>query len=502
LTPKVFTKLLALFVLLLVFQTVVMELIFRRLVEYTAGESLHLLGHEALWSGLIALAVALPIAAWFAGRITARLGRVTAFARRIAEGDLKARLAEAGGDEFSAMEAALNQTAEQLGENFAEIESRRQELATMLDSMQEAVVAITQDGLVRWSNAVMQRIAGTPIHAGRPLVHSVRDPDVLACVRAALDRREVRFGRANSLAQGRSFEINAAPLPSGGALVVLHDVTAIEAAEKSRRDFIANVSHELRTPLTSIQGYVETLVEDPAPKPETTREFLGVILKNATRMNRLTEDLLALASVESPDYKLTLQPTRASALVQDAIESLGGIVVESKVKLESGGAPETLVLADPDAMNQVFGNLIENALKYGQEGKLIRVGARQLESEVEFSVQDFGPGIAFEHLARIFERFYRIDKARSRESGGTGLGLAIVKHIVQAHGGRIWAESELGAGAAFHFTLPVARAPNSPHEGDGSAAEIGGGERAQESAKTAANSNAINIVRRQSYAAG
>ena len=457
-TRRIFTKLLGLFVLLLVFYTVIMEFIFRRMVESTAGATLRLLGREALWAGLIALAIALPIATWAAGRVTRRLERVVAFARRIADGDLSARLDYEGhDDELAGMEAALNQTAEQLGQSFAELESQRQELATMLDSMQEAVVAITPEGYVRWSNAVMRRIAGTQIHPGRPLVHAVRDPEVLACIRAALQHSEVRFGRASSLAPGRIFEINAAPLPSGGALVVLHDVTGIEAAEKSRRDFIANVSHELRTPLTSIQGYVETLVEDPHPNPETTREFLGVILKNATRMNRLTEDLLALASVESPNYKVTPQPTRASALVEDAIESLGGMVVDSEVELESAGAPDALIMADPDAMNQVFGNLIENALKYGKAGGRIRVGAQLLESEVEFSVMDFGPGIAFEHLERIFERFYRVDKARSRESGGTGLGLAIVKHIVQAHGGRIWAESELGSGATFHFTLPLAR---------------------------------------------
>lgn len=457
-TPKVFTKLLTLLVLLLVLHTVVMEFVFRRLVEHSAGVDLHLLGREALWSGLIALAVAIPIAAWVASRISARLQRVVAFARRIADGDLSARLGEREDDELSAMEAALDQTAERLGQSFAEIESRRQELAAMLDSMQEAVVAITAEGLVRWSNAVMQQIAGTQIQPGRPLVHSVRDPDVLACVRNALENREVRFGRSSSLTPGRVFEINAAPLPSGGALVVLHDVTRIEAAERSRRDFIANVSHELRTPLTSIQGYVETLVEDPDPSPETTREFLGIIHKNATRMNRLTEDLLALASVESPDYKVALQTIRASALVHDAIESLGGMIVDSRVKLEFAGAPEATVMADPDAMNQVFGNLIENALKYGPAGKRIRVGARLLESEVQFTVQDFGPGIASEHLGRIFERFYRVDKARSRDSGGTGLGLAIVKHIVLAHGGRLWAESELGSGAQFHFTLAVSNA--------------------------------------------
>jgi len=461
-THKFFTKLLGLFVLLLVFHTVMMEFVFHSMVEQTAGRTLHLLGREAIWAGLIALALAIPLAAWVASRISARLESVVAFARRIADGDLTARLERADEDELSAMETALNQTAERLGKNFAEIESRRHELAAMLDSMQEAVVAITPEGNVRWSNAVMQHIAGTQIHPGRPLVHFVRDPELLACVHGALERNEVCFGRASSLAPGRVFEINAAPLPSGGALAVLHDVTGIEAAQKSRREFVANVSHELRTPLTSIQGYVETLIEDENPRPETTREFLGVILKNAIRMNRLTEDLLALASVESPDYKLSLQPARANALVKDAIDSLGGIVGDSGVKLQSAGAPDSLVMADPDAMNQVFGNLIENSLKYAREGKRIRVGAKPLGSEVEFTVQDFGPGIASEHLERIFERFYRIDKARSRESGGTGLGLAIVKHIVQAHGGRIWAESELGKGVTFHFTLPLAPAVQQP----------------------------------------
>jgi two-component system phosphate regulon sensor histidine kinase PhoR len=457
LTPKVFTKLLGLLVLLLVFHTVATNFVFSRVVVHPADGSLHLLDSQTLWSFLIALGLAVPLAAWFAGLISARFRRVVAFARKIADGDLSARLQQSSGDEVSTMEAALNETAERLGRSFAEIESRRQELAAMLDSMQEAVVAITAEGQVRWSNAVMRHIAGTTIHPGRPLVHSVRDPDVLACVRAALELREVRFGRASSLAPGRIFEINATPLTSGGALVVLHDVTRIEAAEKSRRDFIANVSHELRTPLTSIQGYVETLIEDPIPDSDINREFLGIILKNATRMNRLTEDLLALASVESPDYKLALQPMRATALVADAIDALGGLVMDSGVELESSGAPDVQVMADPDAMNQVFGNLIENALKYGKGGNRIRVGARLLESEVEFCVQDFGPGIASEHLGRIFERFYRIDKARSRESGGTGLGLAIVKHIVLAHGGRIWAESELGAGAQFRFTLPLSQ---------------------------------------------
>ena len=457
-TGKIFLRLLGLFALVLGLYAAALELLagVRAAHGGAAGLQSGLQTQVTLGAGLIALALALVLAAWVAARVAARVQRVVAFARRIAGGDLEARLYSDGQDELSGMETALNQTAERLGQSFAEIENNRQELATMLDSMQEAVIAVTAEGAVRWSNEAMRRMAGTAIHAGRPLVHSVRDPDVLACVQGALSQGEVRFGRANSLAPGRIFEINVVPLAAGGALVVLHDVTRIEAAEKSRREFISNVSHELRTPLTSIQGYVETLLEDEQCSRETMREFLGIVLKNAARMNRLTEDLLALASVESPDYRLALEPTPAGALIRDAIATLGGIIVDAKVKLEASGAPDALVMADADAMNQVFGNLIENAIKYGKEGKRVRVGARLLEHEVEFTVQDFGPGIASEHLSRIFERFYRVDKARSRESGGTGLGLAIVKHIVLAHGGRIWAVSELGAGATFHFTLPLA----------------------------------------------
>ncbi|MFZ1086270.1 MAG: ATP-binding protein [Terracidiphilus sp.] len=461
---KIFTKLLGLFVVLLLLQAAAMEFVFipflaGKVLELPPGKTSFLLGDETLYSGLIALAVALSLAVWVAGRISVRLARIVTFARQLTEGDLKARIPQSDEDALTTPEAALNQAAEKLEARHAEIESSRLELTAMLDSMKEAVVAVTAEGLVRWSNAQMQRIAGTQIRVGRPLVLAVRDPELLSCVKGSLEQREARSGRSSSLAAGRIFEINAAPMPSGGALAVLHDITRVEAAETTRREFIANVSHELRTPLTSIQGYVETLMEEPRPNDKTADEFLGIILKNATRMNRITEDLLALAGVESPDYKLKLQPARASALVQDAIDTLGGIVVDSGVVLESTGAPDATVMADPDAMNQVFGNLVENALKYGKTGRRILVGARLLElegrAEVEFCVRDFGPGIASEHLNRIFERFYRVDKARSREAGGTGLGLAIVKHIVLAHGGRIWAESTLGQGAAFHFTLPV-----------------------------------------------
>ncbi len=455
---RLFTRIFGVFLLILAVQMLAMELFVRPIAARSAGEILGVLARDAFWAFLIAFAAALVVAALASRRISARLRCITDFSRRIADGDLESRIETGEDDELSEVEAALNRTAEHLSKDFAELESGRAELAVMLDSMQEGVFAITSSGAVRWSNSVMQGIAGAQLIPGRPLLHFVRDPELLACVRNALERRELCVGRASLLAPGRVFEVNAAPLPSGGALAVLHDVTSVEAAQKSRREFVANVSHELRTPLTSIQGYVETLIEDPNPSPETTLEFLGVILKNASRMTRLTEDLLALASVESPDYRIKPQPVRASVLLRDAIGSIGGKFVDSGVELQSASAPDSLVMADPDAMHQVFGNLLENALKYAQSGKRIRASARQLPTEVQFTIQDFGPGIASEHLERIFERFYRIDKARSRESGGTGLGLAIVKHIVQAHGGRVWAESELSNGSSFHFTLPLAPA--------------------------------------------
>ena len=417
---------------------------------------------DLVFGSVLALGAATLLAAFFARRVAQRYDRIVLFANRIAAGDLSARLEEDKLDELSEVAHALDATASRLEQSFHALEASRRELAALLDSMQEAVVAVNAKGQVIWSNAVMQRICSSAVREGRPLVELLRDPDVLSCVEGALSQRENFNGKALSVAPGRIFEVSAAPTPGGGAVAVLHDVTSIERAEKTRRDFIANVSHELRTPLTSISGYVETLLEGNEEISQQAREFLAIILKNATRMNRLTEDLLALANVESGDYKLKLQPMRASAIVEDAIESLTGMVLDSDVTLEAAETTDALVLADADALNQVFGNLIENAMKYGKSGKRVLVGAKPLkradedQQMVEFFVRDFGPGIPSEHLDRIFERFYRVDKARSRESGGTGLGLAIVKHIVMAHGGSIRAESELGAGVNFLFTLPCA----------------------------------------------
>jgi two-component system phosphate regulon sensor histidine kinase PhoR len=463
-TRKYYAKLLGLFALLLGVHTVATLVLFNELLALSSRQQLQILGWDALLAGVIAFILILPVAAWFSAGIAERLKRVIGFARYLAEGHLAARLDLGGSDELYEMEQALNQTASRLEYSFAEIESRRKDLAVMLDSMQEAVVAVSADGTVRWSNALMQQIAGTQIRVGRPLVHSMRDPDLLAAIAESLTQVRLRTGRAYSLNPGRIYEISAAPLPGGGALAVLHDVTDIEAAEQSRRDFIANVSHELRTPLTSIQGYVETLLEGPLPKEATLREFLGIIQKNANRMNRLTEDLLTLATVESPNYKVTPLAIKASSLVADVVESLAGVVKDAGLVLNQTGAPDDAVMADPDAINQVLGNLIENAIKYASSGGRVEIGAMRKADEVVFQVRDFGPGIQSAHIERIFERFYRVDKARSRESGGTGLGLAISMNIIQAHQGRIWAESELGQGTCFCFTLPL-ETPDEPEDG-------------------------------------
>jgi len=340
-----------------------------------------------------------------------------------------------------------------LEDDLAGRQNQRQ-LETLLNSMQDAVIAVDAEGRVQWANQGMMELTQR-VRLQAHLVETVRDPELLRAVKEAVDTRTVRGGRAIAIVSGKTFDVTAAPLPDGGAVAVLRDLTERELLEKTRRDFIANVSHELRTPLTNIQGYSETLLDTISPD-SPQREFLEIIRKNAARMGRLTEDLLALARVESGEKRFELEAVTPEDLLRDAAqnfaETSGGRDLELEVK---DGAPQ-LVFADRDAIHHVFGNLLENALKYAGTGTRVILGARPVEDAVEFYVQDFGPGIPSEHLPRLFERFYRVDKARSRESGGTGLGLAIVKHIVLAHGGTIRAESELNHGATFLFTLPRA----------------------------------------------
>jgi two-component system, OmpR family, phosphate regulon sensor histidine kinase PhoR len=366
-----------------------------------------------------------------------------------------------------ALHASSAEVARQLA---ASAESRRK-LEALLDSMQDAVTSVDAAGRIVWANEPMQRLiaeSSGSVRAGRSLVQTIRAPEVLECVQEALEHGRFAEVRPVSLPMGRIFAVSAAPMPEGGAVVVLHDVTRVEQVERTQREFVANVSHELRTPLTSISGYVESLLEDERTglffTPQV-REFLEAIYKSARRMGRLTDDLLAMAKVDSGEQKLRPQPVEVGILMQESEDAVAALVREKHGVLVVGEYPDAEVIADLDAIVQVLSNLIENALNYGRkdvghgaEGALVTLSAELTGAEVRFCVEDFGAGIASEHLSRLFERFYRVDKTRSRESGGTGLGLSIARHIVESHRGTMWVESELGRGSRFCFTLPCAPA--------------------------------------------
>jgi two-component system phosphate regulon sensor histidine kinase PhoR len=401
-----------------------------------------------------------------AGSVRRNIARLEASTTAIP--DRHVAVLDSGYSDFDGLARAISVASDHVERALNDTSESRRELEAMIDSMQNAVVAVDLAGRIQWTNQRLQRLfpdtsPGSAVRIGQALVQIIRDPDVLGCVRIALEQRIVSESRSTSLLPGRIFEVTASPMPGGGAVAVLHDITRIEQVERTQRDFVANVSHELRTPLTSISGYVETLLDHEESLSSQAREFLSTILKNATRMNRLTEDLLVMARVESSEQELHPAPVPADILVRDAVQAMSGLVQDTDAVLEIGETTTTEVVADNDAILQVLSNLIENGIKYGQARNepysRILVSAREVSDPieaVEFSVRDFGSGIASEHLNRIFERFYRVDKARSRESGGTGLGLAIARHMVQTHGGTIRAESELNAGSTFFFTLPKA----------------------------------------------
>jgi two-component system phosphate regulon sensor histidine kinase PhoR len=419
---------------------------------------------KLLWGSAIASLMALLIAAGASIWMARRLQRIVDVAARIERGDLRARVNETPLDEIGRVAAAIDKTAQQVELSFAAVRSSQRQLETLLNSMQDAVIAVSPDGLVRWANQSMDRLVPQHTRLNAPVVETIRDPDFLATVKVAMTNKDVKTARATSIVPGRAFDVTAAPLPDGGVVAVLRDLTETERVEKTRRDFIANVSHELRTPLTSIQGYTETLLDTIHDDSAPTREFLEIIRKNTVRMARLTEDLLTLARVESGETRFETEPVPPVELLHDAEESFREIARGHGVDLQimdsnnGSGSVESLpqVLADREAIHQVFSNLIDNAMKYGRGGGRVELGARAAQRGIEFYVKDFGGGISSEHLPRLFERFYRVDKARSRESGGTGLGLAIAKHIMRAHGGSIRAESELNHGSMFVFTLPTA----------------------------------------------
>jgi len=414
----------------------------------------HKVQRELLEASAISLFVGFVIALIGAESVARRLRKMVVFAQEIAAGNLSARLPDSGTDEIATLAVALDKTAARLEMNFRNLEASRQQLETLLNSMEDAVVAVSPKREVVWFNGAMKRLAASSVSVGTPLIRAVRDPDFLRAVGDVLEQQKPQSATLFSITPGRTFSMTSAPLPDGGAVCVLRDNTAIARVERTRRDFIANVSHELRTPLTSLLGYTETLIDESFDSK--SREFLEIIRRNAQRMSRLTEDLLTLARVESGEDRLQEAPVSAHELLRDAQAAFTEITRNRGVTIEIVESQDFEVLADKEAIHQVFSNLIDNALKYATSSKKIEIGAVERTGEVEFYVRDFGPGIPSQHLSRLFERFYRVDKARSREAGGTGLGLAIVKHIVLNHGGRAGVNSELGHGSVFWFRLPLA----------------------------------------------
>lgn len=347
-------------------------------------------------------------------------------------------------------------------------QTRARELAqqqALFNSMSEGVLVLDADGRVRLVNRAFERLFGTTGDLrGRTVMEALRLHQVQELVNRTLIKGQVDDFELElpGLDSGRSLQVNSAVVlgqdgRQQGLILVCHDLTRLKQLENTRREFVANVSHELRTPLSMIKGYVETLIDGAKDKPEVALKFLQTIEKHADRLTYLIEDLLTISRLESGQVVMNLQRTDPRAVVERVLIDLESKAAAKPTHLVNE-VPTTLAAnADADRLQQVLFNLVDNAIKYGQADGNVVLGARKTDNkQIEVWVRNDGPGIPSEAQPRVFERFYRVDKARSRDAGGTGLGLAIVKHIVQSHGGEVWVESEPGKGATFYFTLPEA----------------------------------------------
>jgi two-component system phosphate regulon sensor histidine kinase PhoR len=410
-------------------------------------------------AALLALVVG-SLLALVAGRSVAQpLITIGAAARAIAAG-APPRFPRSGIPDIDGLVQALRQMHQQLGDRFEELRREQAETAALVESMVEGVIAADERGRTVTANAAARRLLG----------YEVTDalPDLPELFRVKAAREVVDAVLRGQAVEDRELEIderailmNARPLPSGGAVLVIHDLTELRRLEAVRRDFVANVSHELKTPLTSISGYAETLLAD-TPDAETTRRFLTTILENARRMQRLVDDLLDLARIEAGRWQPEPEPVDVQETAREMWNELAERAAARSVQFEVDVAPGAgTVVLDADAIRQVLTNLLDNSLRYTGRGGRIVCRSRLEDSGVAISVADNGSGIAHEHIPRIFERFYRADQSRSREEGGTGLGLAIVKHLVEAHGGRVYAESERGVGTTVTCWFPGSAVPAS-----------------------------------------
>jgi two-component system phosphate regulon sensor histidine kinase PhoR len=401
-------------------------------------------------ASLIVLVLALPTVFWLSRRLTDPLEGMRIMATRVAAGDFSLRAPEAGGTELQELGAALNEMSRQLETRLRELTTEKADLNATLSSMSEGVLVVDGAGRIRLANQALRRQfhVGDEV-IGKTVLEAFRNVGLAELI-SATGMKEVTFLQPEE----RVFAVTAATLSgAAGAVAVFHDISRLKQLENIRKEFVANVSHELRTPLSMIKGYVETLLDGQPPDAMTSQQFLQTIQRHARRLESLIDDLLSISELESQQARLALAPVRLRAVATTVLDELKPRAGNKQLSLE---VPDLSVRADADRLRQVFLNLLDNAIKYTQAGGQICIRARPTNGEVEVCVADNGPGIAPEHLPRVFERFYRVDKARSRELGGTGLGLSIVKHIVQAHGGRVWAESEPGNGSRFYFTLPKA----------------------------------------------
>jgi two-component system phosphate regulon sensor histidine kinase PhoR len=413
---------------------------------------------SVLLAALLALLLG-SILAYFTGRAVARpLTEITMAADVIAGGSTP-RFPHSGIPDIDRLVRALRQMHLQLTERFEALQRKQSETAAMVDSMAEGVIAANHKGRIITANEAARRMLGYESAVALPeLAQLFREKSARAIVDEAIQGGTVQAQELEF--EGRTLSLSARPLPEGGTVLVLYDLTEIRRLEAVRRDFVANVSHELKTPLTSISGYSETLLGDP-PDAETTQRFLHVIVGNARRMQRLVDNLLDLSRIESGGWKPRLEVVDLATVIGGVIEDCSGKSVAEHISIVMDIAEDARSLvADEDAVRQVVFNLVDNALRYTPRGGTITCRAG-LEGElIAIRVTDSGSGIAREHLPRIFERFYRIDSSRSRDEGGTGLGLAIVRHLVEAHGGRVRAESVVGKGTTITAYFPTMLRPD------------------------------------------
>ena len=398
-----------------------------------------------------------------------RVERLQSFSRRVAEGDFRPIDADRSGDALEALAVSLNDSATRLDRAMRTLREERNLSAAILGSMVEGVAVVNSSERLLFANEGFAGILelDSPPQPGRSLLEVVRQTELIEAVRDVLKGApRVEAEIVTGTLRQRFFAATVASVKAtenSGAVVVLHDITDLRKLERVRRDFVANVSHEFKTPLTAIQGFAETLLAGAMDDPQHRVRFLQIILEHSRRLARLTDDLLELSKMDADRLALEVDRLSASQLVQSCVETTQRVANEKHLRF-SINLPQCLpdVAADRRRIAEVLQNLLDNAIQYTPAGGEIVVSASAGGQEVTFTVSDTGIGIPQVDQPRIFERFYRVDVARSREVGGTGLGLSIAKHLVEAHGGRIWVESEVGRGSQFHFTVPVFQPHHAP----------------------------------------